>query len=398
MFEVSKHCEKKDFTKMRRKITAFCLCFLFPSVLSACTVKVKEDDQKSNLTQEQIEENYQKLCKVWGYVKYTHPVFLSGEKDWDEQLLALIDQTEDVSDEAAMNCLLNDWLEGLGTVEERDSWSTSSWERYPEDKKMYLADTAWMEDEEYLGEELSEQLLQLQDAETQDENGPVMYTVSAPDFSNEKTYENMDYAETGYRLLGVFRLWNAIEYYYPYRDLMDEDWNDVLEESIEQVLADTDRHSYELTIASMAAKLHDAHTQFLDTGYLKEEFGEYTLPVNFILSEGQIVVKEVFDRSSLTSDKAAEDIPCQLQRGDVLLRINGEDIWEIIQKKEEYVSVPQDDKIMNTMTSDLIRSKDPEITVTVLRQGQEITITDSGMEMVSINALTPPDQSHELLD
>ena len=98
MFEVSKHCEKKDFTKMRRKITVFCVCFLFPSVLSACTVKVKEDDQKSNLTQEQIEENYQKLCKVWEYVKYTHPVFLSGEKDWDEQLLALIDQTEDVSD------------------------------------------------------------------------------------------------------------------------------------------------------------------------------------------------------------------------------------------------------------------------------------------------------------
>jgi hypothetical protein len=39
-----------------------------------------------------VKENYklEKLCLVWGYVKYHHSAFLLGQKDWDEELLNLI--------------------------------------------------------------------------------------------------------------------------------------------------------------------------------------------------------------------------------------------------------------------------------------------------------------------
>ena len=37
----------------------------------------------------------------------------------------------------------------------------------------------------------------------------------------------MNYADQGYRMLGPFRYWNMIEYYYPYKDIIGEDWDSV---------------------------------------------------------------------------------------------------------------------------------------------------------------------------
>ena len=58
--------------------------------------------------------NLEKLCLVWGYTKYRHPVFLSGQKDWDEELLNLIDPVSEASNDDEVNKILYEWFEGLG--------------------------------------------------------------------------------------------------------------------------------------------------------------------------------------------------------------------------------------------------------------------------------------------
>lgn len=60
-----------------------CVCLLFTSCAPV-------GNEKKEYSQEV--QNLEKLCKVWGYVKYTHPVFLTGEKDWDAELITLIPQ------------------------------------------------------------------------------------------------------------------------------------------------------------------------------------------------------------------------------------------------------------------------------------------------------------------
>ena len=47
-----------------------------------------------------------------------------------------------------------------------------------------------------------------------------MSEVTYPIFSKEQSYPDMDYSDSGYRLLGLFRMWNALEYYFPYHDLL----------------------------------------------------------------------------------------------------------------------------------------------------------------------------------
>ncbi|MBK8829187.1 MAG: hypothetical protein IPO26_21655 [Saprospiraceae bacterium] len=40
-----------------------------------------------------------------------------------------------------------------------------------------------------------------------------------------------------FRLLTLYRYWNIIQYYFPYKNLIEEDWKNVLEEFIPKFIA-----------------------------------------------------------------------------------------------------------------------------------------------------------------
>lgn len=71
--------------------------------------------QETGNSQAQV-ENLAKLCKVWGYTKYTHPVFLLGQKDWDEELLNLIPVVSEAKEEE-VNDILHEWFVSLGEID-----------------------------------------------------------------------------------------------------------------------------------------------------------------------------------------------------------------------------------------------------------------------------------------
>ena len=72
---------------------------------------------KTEASDEQKYKNLEKLCLVWGYTKYRHPVFLSGQKDWDEELLNLVDPVCEASNDDQVNEILYEWFEGLGDTD-----------------------------------------------------------------------------------------------------------------------------------------------------------------------------------------------------------------------------------------------------------------------------------------
>src|SRR5208283_626661 len=88
---------------------------------------------------------------------------------------------------------------------------------------------AWLDDKSLLGSELSGLLqkiyrnrVPLQQRFVSLAPGP-----GNPDFPHEANYPAMK-ADLGLQLLAVFRFWNVIEYWYPYRDLIGSGWDDVL--------------------------------------------------------------------------------------------------------------------------------------------------------------------------
>lgn len=341
-----------------------CICMLFTSCAPASEGKRAEYSQEV--------QNLEKLCKVWGYVKYTHPVFLTGEKDWDTELIALIPQVRQAENSEATNQILNEWLLSLGEIQYEDEEPVKKWSSAKEEDKVVIADTSWIFDKKYLGEELSANMEPLTKPlpDINRFNAPIDFSryyytgYNQPTmFCNEKLYEDMDYSDENYRLLGLFRVWNAMEYYYPYLDILDEDWEDLLLDFILQMLEGSDQHSYDLTIAALTAKLQDAHVTFgSNADFIEEEFGEYLInDVEFVSAEGEIVVLQTFDES------------CPLQPGDIIRKLDGVDIEDVIEHQKKYFSVPTDEKIKNALQYSLLRSHSKTPEVTVIRDGKEMT-------------------------
>ena len=320
-------------------------------------------------------QSLEKLCLVWGYTKYNHPAFLLGEKDWDKELLNLIPVVSEVKDDE-VNDILHKWFVSLGEIDYGMNEAKASLE---EDKLYVQANISWIKDDTYLGKELSEDMQKLGPIPAiYRVNAPVNYTANAmgtrvPDFSNELLYEEMDYKDQSYRLLGLFRLWNAMEYNYPYLDILDENWHDLLPEYIDGMLDGKDQESYELTLASLSAKLQDAHIALYNSEYYIMEAGIYGVPVEIMQAENQIVVSKV------------------------LKDLDGKNIEDVLKERMEYISVTTEDKFVNQIGRFLMRSNNPNIEVTVLRDEEEQTCKVKG-EMEYYLMQETAEKPYEILD
>ena len=58
---------------------------------------------------------------------------------------------------------------------------------------------------------------------------------------------------------GSFRFWNIVQYWFPYRDVMDEDWDGVLREFIAVMIGSMDGDAYRLALIQLIARIHDTH-------------------------------------------------------------------------------------------------------------------------------------------
>lgn len=361
------------------------ICFLSVSLFS---VTQRQPKKMSDL---EI-DNLQKLCKVWGYVKYTHPAFLQGKKDWDPELLGLIPFIRTAQNENEVNEILYNWFIGLGDSDYDTDFLDLEWVNAPKENKYVQADTSWVSDSTYLGKSLSDALLKMKEVPViYKKNEPVIFgKYRVPYFPHEKSYEDMDYADIKYRLLGLFRFWNAVEYYYPYLNILDDNWNALLKEHIAMMVEGTDKQSYELAIASLSAKMHDAHVSLIDPEAYENEFGQYSAPVYLTIAEKQLVVGRIH--------KDYKDT-CSLLQGDALLKIDGVKIEDIIEHRKKYLSVPNSEKLLNTIGHYLLRSHDEIMNVTVLRNDEELTVEIQGVnEFFRPFRFIEVNESYELLE
>lgn len=354
-----------------------CLCLL----LTSCN---PVPQQPAGSSEAQV-ENLAKLCKVWGYVKYTHPVFLLGEKDWDEELLKLIPAVSK-ADSDEVNGILHEWVDSLGEVDYGTLNRVPLWAAAKEEEISVQADTGWISSD-YLGEELTQQLSQLGPVPNIDRSkAPVQFNQEGvPGFQREKTDPNCSYQKEEERLLGLFRVWNVIEYYFPYIYVMDESWHDLLDEFIPKIVEANDRQGFELVLLEMTAHLHDLHTGIVIQNTLQDFWGEYLAPVNLIRTkEGEWIVCKVFGN-------------CPLQVGDVILGLDGTEVKKIEKNREKYLSVPNEKKLYQGMALYLLRSKSNTMDITILRNEKEETYTVTGTKQYT-NLSWKEEKSHEILE
>lgn len=131
----------------------------------------------------------------------------------------------------------------------------------------------------------------------------------------EKQYSLDPYPALEYRLLAAFRIWTIANYFFPYKDLMGEDWDAVLKEFIPRMEQAEDGMAYFWAVSEMAAHLHDSHV--LVWGPLaRERFGAPPPVVLRMIEEMPVI-------TGLRDEQAAKAAGVEV--GDVILKVEGED-------------------------------------------------------------------------
>lgn len=238
------------------------------------------------LTAAQV-QNLALLAKVWGFAKYHHPRVVAGNLNWDYELFRAAPAVLAAADRGAAAAAVLAWLDRVGTAPNCSPCAQS-----PSGTHL-AADNAWIADAATLGGALSDRL------QTIHRNRPVSPTqryvsffpnVGNPDFSTEERYASMAAPDAGYRLLALFRFWNIIRYWFPYRDVMEEDWDGVLVEFIPVMMRSMDGDAYRLTLIQLIARVHDTHANIWSDLRVQPPTGADEAPLILRFVEGKLVV------------------------------------------------------------------------------------------------------------
>ncbi|MCC6288975.1 MAG: peptidase S41, partial [Chitinophagaceae bacterium] len=146
-------------------------------------------------------------------------------------------------------------------------------------------------------------------------------------YANEKAYKDSIFPSPQLRLLCLSRYWNIINYFYPYKYVIGENWDDVLEEMIPKFKYAKDTVTYNLTMLELIVKINDSHAGLV-TSYTNQYWGLKYPPFYFKIIDNKAIVTGFYNDTLCKAN--------DIRKGDVFLSAGGESIKDILNKKLKY--------------------------------------------------------------
>lgn len=259
------------------------------------------------------------ICKTWGLLKYYDPIVSNGKIDADSLLIAALDQKLPAEKTIA------NWINFLKT---KATVKTSALVPCKDQDNRNLT-TKWIQKDKNLSATQKKYFSDL----VSSNQVPGGYYCQKTDFiryngQNEKEYKEKA-LEENYRLLNLFRAWNVIEYFYPYKYGISKNWDAVLNEFIPLVKNASDKLSYKKTMMAFSGAIEDTHSRIEPKNH-REVFGNYGAPFTYQIAENKIVVTKPVDVEMCKA--------LGIEYGDVIETVDGESIDKIIKRNSKYIS------------------------------------------------------------
>ena len=313
----------------------------------------------NQLTPMQI-ENLATLGKVWGFLKYHHPQITSGQRHWDYDLFRILPTVLAAQDRPTANAALLHWVENLGTV-----MPCKPCAKLEESDLDFHPDLDWITNPALQGADLSAGLLAIRGNRVPPKQFYVskVAKVGNPEFDHELGYENLKFPDAGFQLLALYRFWNIIEYWSPDRDIVGEDWNNVLTEFIPKMALARSAEAYQLELMTLVAKAHDGHANLWGNLDVRPPVGECQLPVIVRFVENlPVIAGFTTDSNNLAGVKL----------GDVITELDGVAVAKLVVDRLPYYAASNDTARMRDIARYLTRGACRESSIKVSRDGQEI--------------------------
>ncbi|MGA2851369.1 MAG: S41 family peptidase [Terracidiphilus sp.] len=316
----------------------------------------------SELTPIQI-ENLALLGKVWGFLKYYHPRVTAGKLQWDYELFRILPAVLAAPDRVSLRAVLLKWIDGLGPVEACKRCETLDLvdlELRP--------DLDWIGDQVLLGSDLSKALLSIQQNRA---NANQFYVslapgVGNPSFEHELSYGNIKYPDAGFQILALFRLWNMIEYWAPYRDIVGEDWNGVLREFLPRIALAKTSDEYQRELMALIAMIHDTHANLWSSLKVRPPVGECRLPLSM----------RFIGTSAVVTGFASADAGAKsgIKVGDVVTDLDGQPVDKLVASWTPYYADSNEAARLRDIARTMTSGACGAVTVGVRRGNDPVTV------------------------
>lgn len=172
----------------------------------------------------------------------------------------------------------------------------------------------------------------------------------------------MNFPDAGYRMLTLYRYWNIIQYYFPYKHLIEEDWKSVLEEFIPKFVNSKNQTEYTLTVLELISRVHDTHANIWGNSDILKNFrGVNYAPVELTFIENKPIVTGYYD------DQLGKETG--LEVGDIILSLNNKRVEDIVKANLKLTPASNYPTQLRNIARNLLRTNDSIINIQFKRNG-----------------------------
>lgn len=303
------------------------------------------------------------FCQLWGYLKYHHPAVANGQYNWDNELLRTLPLVIQAAKVNEVSQVLQRWIEGLQQISPCIKVPQNN-----EDSVLVESDYGTLFTNKILSADFKEKLKTwsrpcVENHHYVSLNGP------SPRFIHEESF-GLVYPDAGLRYLALCRYWAAIQYFFPYRNLMSKTWVSALKQHLPDIIASGDVNDYTIAMTKLIAETGDSHA-FIASGVLEAIKGKYMLPLKARMLKKKVVVTGYY------SDSAA--VENNIKPGDIIVAINGIKTQKLIDDHLDRVPASNGAVGFRDIIRDyLLRSNDREFVVKTKRNGKYKTLRQQG--------------------
>ena len=308
------------------------------------------------------------LAKTWGFLKYYDNGVVLGTNDWDAVLIESLPRVKMAKTKDAFNHQILMLIRAAGMEDQNRNPETPAKDAafaWMDDKRIFYPVTCALLNEIYLCHQYYD-------------NRYVMRREGSGEayFPDEIPYEEMDDPAEDYRLLALFRFWNIIRYFFPYRNLMDEDWDSVLETFIPKIIATRTAEDYNLAMAELSGFLNDGHALTMSPR-LDDLWGATWAPAKARWVEGKMAVVETFPTLLGGAD---------LRTGDVITALDGVPVEDLRRDRRKYISGSNEPFLDQRLCWFLLRSRTGGLTLSLDRLGAALDIRIPCLSRASVES------------
>ena len=278
---------------------------------------------QNNLTET---EKLVATAKVWGFLKYYHPNVADGKYDWDQQLFEVLPKVKKANNSEQLSQVFSDWINTLGKVKSCKKCHKASKHDYFKQN----FDLSWIENEKFFNANLSKLLKHIELNRHQGKKHYVKYHsgVGNIEVINEKSYKDFDWKDEKLRLLALFRYWNIIEYFFPYKYQTDLPWEDVLKKMVPKFQHAKTEQDLHLAMLEVIVCIDDSHGVFA-TLQTRDFLGAKWSPARFEFINDTAIITGFYNDTLARLD--------DVRVGDIITKIDGKTPIAIFKEREKYI-------------------------------------------------------------